>query len=178
LTEILEKVSQELEEARTALEDVLEEVSRGRGTKRDLEAAQSRVKFWEVRLEGAQRQVAEEAEQERKGRIDALKARVLALDEGAVKKLEGKARKALDAYVAAALAHRTELAEIVQELSGLGELPDDLELDMQPTGYGMVVGSERRAPVDPVAACTVMAYDVLRTHLPRQEIALPVEKYR
>ena len=52
---ILEKASQELEEARTALEDVLEEVSRGRGTEQDLETAQTRVKFWEVRLEGAHR---------------------------------------------------------------------------------------------------------------------------
>ena len=179
MTEILEKVSQELEEARTALDDVLEEISRGRGTERDLEAAQTRVRFWEVRLEGAHRQVAEEAEQERTDRINALKERALALDEGTVKKLEEKARKALDAYVAAALAHTTELAEIVQELSELGELPDGLELDMQPTGYGMVVGSERcTPPVDPVAACTVMAYDVLRTHLPRQEIDLPVERYR
>jgi len=175
---ILEKAGQELEEARAALEVVLEEISRGQGTERDLEAAQTRVRFWEVRLEGAHRQVAEEAEQERKGRIEALKERALALDEGAVKKLEEQARKALDAYVAAALAHRTELAEIVQELSGLGELPDDLELDMQPTGYGMVVGSERLAPVDPIAGCTVMAFDVLRTHMPRQEIDLPVGKYR
>ena len=178
MTEILEKASQELEAARVALGDVLEEISRGQGTERDLETAQTRVKFWEVRLEGAQRQMAEEAEQERTDRINALKERALALDEGTVKKLEEKARKALDAYVAAALAHRTELAEIVQELSGLGELPDDLELDMQPTGYGMVVGSERCTPVDPIAGCTVMAYDVLRTHMPRQEIDLPVEKYR
>jgi hypothetical protein len=51
------------------------------------------VRFWEVRLEGAQRQVAEEAEQERTDRIDALKERALALDEGAVKKLEEKAAK-------------------------------------------------------------------------------------
>jgi len=175
---ILEKASQELEEARAALEVVLEEISRGGGTEQDLEAAQRRVKFWEVRLEGARRQVAEEAEQERTDRIDALKERALALDEGAVKKLEEKARKALDAYVAAALAHTTKLKEIVQELSELGELPDGLELDMQPTGYRMVVGSERRAPVDPMAGCIVMAYDVLRTHMPRQEIDLPVEKYR
>src|SRR5215210_2767276 len=87
-------------------------------------------------IHGAQRQVAEEAEQERTDHIDALKERALALlDKGAVKKLEEKARKALDAYVAAALAHRTELTEIVRELSELGELPDDLELDMQPNGY-------------------------------------------
>jgi len=175
---ILEKTSHELEAARAALEDVLEEVSRGRGTEQDLETAQTRVKFWEVRLEGAHRQVAEEAEQERTDRINALKERALALDEGTVKKLEEKARKALDAYVAAALAHRTELAEIVQELSELGELPEGLELDMQPTGYGMVVGSERRAPVDPMAGCIVMAYDVLRTHMPRLQIDLPIERYR
>jgi hypothetical protein len=80
--------------------------------------------------------------------------------------------------VAAALAHRTELAEIVRELSESGPLPDDLELDMQPNGYGMVVGSERLAPVDPIAGCTVMAYDVLRTHMPRQQLDLPVERYR
>lgn len=145
--------------------------------RRELEAAEARARFARARIEGLKRR-KEEAEQARRDRIEALKERALALDPGAVRKLEEKARKALDAYVEVADAYGTELNGIVQELSALGPLPEDLELDTSPDRHGLVAGPERRAPINPIAVCTVLAYEVLRTHMPRREIDLSISKYR
>jgi len=52
------------------------------------------------------------------------------------------------------------------ELSGLGSLPDGLELDLNPSGYGMVAGSEPRATERPsLVVLGRMAREVLETHL-------------
>ena len=172
--------TRELEQAERGVEEILGRIkdSDEQVGPEDLEAAESRVRFAKARIEGLKRRKEEEAEQARRERIDVLKKRALALDEGAVGKLEEKARKALDAYVAAATAHRTELNGIVQELDGLRPLPDDLELEMHPDGYGLTSGPERRRPITPIAACTVMAHETLQAHMPRQETGLPIDRYK
>lgn len=166
--------AQELETAERGVEEVLDRIKDGdeRIGPEDLEAAESRVRFAQARLEGEKRRREEEAEQARKDRIETLKERALALDARSLRKLEGKARGALDAYVVAAVAYRTELNEIASELSSLGSLPDDLTINLGGSGHSLSVGSEHRTPEHPIAVTAGIAKDVLRTHIPRGFIDL------
>lgn len=174
------EAARELEQAENAVREVLDRIKDGDGGvgPEDLEAAESRVRFAKARIEGLKRRKEEEAEQARRDRIEALKERALALDLTAVRKLEEKATKALDAYVAAGAAYRADLNEIVWELSTLGPLPDGLELDLSPSGYGMAVGSERRPTERPNSVCARMAYEVLQTHMPGEQIDLSAARVR
>jgi hypothetical protein len=160
--------ARDLEQAQRGVEEVLERIKDaddGVGPE-DLEAAESRVRFAEARIEGLERKKKEEAERARRDRIEALKDRALALDPDALRKLEEKARKALDAYVAPAAAYRKELTAIVWELSTLGPMPDGLEIDPTPDNYGMTVGSDRRPTERPNYVCARMMHEVLKAHLP------------
>src|SRR5215208_8138093 len=143
--------ARDLEQAQRGVEEVLERIKDAdkRVGPEDLEEAESRVRFAKARIEGLERKKQEEAEQARRDRIEALTERVLALDPGALRKLEEKARKALDAYVAPAAAYRKEINAIVLELSMLGPLPDGLEISLDGSGYEMTVGSEQRLREQP-----------------------------
>ena len=162
------EAARNLEQAERAVEEVLERIKDGdEGTgAEDLEAAESRVRFARARIEGLKRRKEEEAEQARRDRIDALKERALALEPGPLRKLEEKARKALDAYVSAGAAYRRELDGVVWDLPTLGPLPDNLKLDLTPDGYEMEADSERRATERPAQVCVRMAHEVLQTHMP------------
>jgi hypothetical protein len=172
--------SRDLERAQRGIEEVLERIKDAdeRVGPEDLEAAESRVRFAQARLEGLERKKREEAEQARRNRIGALIERALALDPGGLRKLEEKAKKALDAYVAAGAAYRVELNAIVGELSTLGPLPEGLELDLNGGGYGMTVGSERRATERPNHVCARMAHEVLQAHQPGEQTALSAIRVR
>jgi hypothetical protein len=164
----------ELEIAERGVQEILDRIKDGdeQVGPEDLEAAESRVRFARARLEGEERRREEEAEKARTEHIDALRQRALALDKGHLRKLEEKARKALDAYVAAAVAYRTELNEVVQELSGFGSLPGDIDIVLGAEGHSLSVGSEHRPRELPITVCSRIAYDVLRAHLPRGHINL------
>jgi hypothetical protein len=166
--------TRELEQAQRGVQEVLDRIKDGdeQVGPEDLEAAESRVRFARARLEGEERRKEEEAERARTDRIEALRERALALDIGHVRKLEGKARKALDTYVAAAVAYRNELNEVVQELHGLGPLPDDLSITLAPNGYSLQAGPEHRPTEWPMSVCASMAKDGLKTHIPRGAIDL------
>jgi hypothetical protein len=172
--------SRDLERAERGVEEVLERIKDAdeRVGPEDLEAAESRVRFAKARLDGLERKKQEEAEQARRDRIEALKERALALDPGGLRKLEEKARKALDAYVAAGAAYRKELTATVYELSTLGPMPDGLELDLTPDNYGMTAGSERRAAERPNYVCARMTYEVLKAHLPDERTDIPPSAVR
>jgi hypothetical protein len=172
--------ARELELAQRGVEEVLERIKDAdeRVGPEDLEEAESRVRFAKARIEGLERRKEEEAEQARRDRIEALKERALALDPARLRKLEEKARKALDAYVAAGAAYRVELNAIVGELSALGPLPDGLEIDLSPDGYGMTVGSERRSTERPNYVCARMAHEVLETHQPGEQTDISAIRVR
>jgi hypothetical protein len=161
-------VARDLEQAERGVEEVLERIKDAdeRVGPEDLEAAESRARFAKARIEGLERRKEEEAEQARRERIEALKERALALDPAHVRKFEEKARKALDAYVAAGASYRAELDGIVGELSTLGPLPDGLKIDLSPDGHQMSVDSERRPPERPNYVCARMAHEVLEAHMP------------
>ncbi len=164
----------ELEQAEQKVEEVLERIKNldPKVGPEDLEAAERDVRFARARLEGEERRREEEAERARTERIEALKERALALDPGAIRKLEEKARGALDAYVAAATAYSAELNEIVMELHSLQPLPGDLEIVMGGSGHSLRVGSEQRSPEHRITVTANMARDVLRTHITRGFIDL------
>ena len=172
--------SRDLEQAQRGVEEVLERIKdadEGVGPE-DLEAAESRVRFAKARLDGLERKKQEEAEQARRDRIGALTERALALDPGGLRKLEEKARKATDAYVAAGAAYRKELTAIVWELSTLGPMPDGLEIDLTPDNYGMAVGSDRRSTERPNYVCARMLHEVLQAHLPDERSDFSVLRVR
>lgn len=164
----------ELERAERGVQEVLERIKDADENvgPEDLEAAESRVRFARARIEGEERRREEEAEKARIARIDALKERALALDPGALRKLEEKARKALDAYVAAAAAYKAALDEIGSELQTLEPLPDDTALAMDANGCSLRVGSEHRPAERPITVCASAAREALRAHIPRGFIDL------
>lgn len=166
--------AEELEAAEQGVQEVLDRIKDGdkQVGPEDLEAAESRVRFARARLEGEERRRVEEAERARTDRIDALKERALALDPKAIRKLEEKARKALDAYVAAATSYKSELDTVASELLALEPLPDDLTITPGGSGHSLSVGSERRPPEHPITVTTGIAKDVLKTHITRGFIDL------
>jgi hypothetical protein len=170
----------DLQQAQRGVEEVLERIKDAdkRVGPQDLEAAESRVRFAEARLEGLERKKREEAEQARRDRIEALTDRALALDPGALRKLEEKARKALDAYVAPAAAYRKELTAIVWELYTLGPMPEGLEIDLTPDNYGMAAGSDRRPPERPNYVCARMVHEILKAHLPDERTDFAAARVR
>ena len=172
--------ARDLEQAQRGIEEVLERIKDAdeRVGPEDLEEAQSRVRFAKARLEGLERKKQEEAEQARRDCIGALRERALALDPVHVRKLEEKARKVLDAYVAVGAAYRKELNAIVGELSTLGPLPEGLEIDLNGDGYGMSVGSERRSTERPVVVCARMAHEALQTRQPGERSDISVARVR
>ena len=172
--------ARDLEQAQRGVEEVLERIKDAdeRVGPEDLEKAQSRVRFAKAQLEGLERRKEEEAEQARRDRIEALTERALALEPAHMRKLEEKARKALDAYVAAGAAYRVELNAIVGELSTLGPLPDGLEIDLNGAGYGMTVGSDRRSTERPNYVCARMAHEVLQAHLPDERTDISALRVR
>jgi hypothetical protein len=172
--------ARDLERAQRGVEEVLERIKDAdeRVGPEDLEKAESRVRFAKARLEGLELKKQEEAEQARRDRIDALKKRALALDPDALRKLEEKARKALDAYVAAGAAYRKELTAIVWELYTLEPMPDGLEIDLTPDNYGMSVGSERRATERPNYVCARMTHEILKAHLPDERTDISASAIR
>ena len=172
--------SRDLEQAQRGVEEVIERIKDAdkRVGPEDLEGAESRVRFAKASLEGLERKKEEEAEQARRDRIGALKERALTLDPGGLRKLEEKARKATDAYVAAGAAYRKELTAIVWELCTLGPMPDGLELDLAPDNYRMTVGSDRRSAERPNYVCARMTYEVLKAHLPDERTDIPPSAVR
>ncbi len=164
----------ELRQAEQDVEKLLERIKNGdrKVGPEDLEAAERRVRFAQVRLEGEERRKEEEAEKARIDHIETLKERALALNRRSIRKLEEKARKALDAYVAAAVAYTAELNDIAQELASLEPLPRDLTLTLGADGHSLTVGSEHRAPERSIVVCSSMAKEVLRAHIPRGFIDL------
>ncbi len=169
-----QEAARDLERAEQGVREVLERIKDAdeKIGPEDLEAAESRVRFARARIEGEKRRQAEEAERARLARIDALKQRALALDPGALRKLEGKARRALDAYAAAATAYKADLNEIGSELHTLEPLPDDLDLAIGANGHSLRIGSEHRPTERPITVCASAAKEALRTHIPRGFIDL------
>jgi hypothetical protein len=45
-------------------------------------------------------------------------------------------------------------------------------------GYGLTSGPERRRPINPIAACTMMAHETLQARMPRTETGLPISRYK
>ena len=172
--------ARDLEQAQRGVEEVLERIKDAdeRVGLEDLEAAESRVRFAKARLDGLERKKQEEAEQARRDRIEALTDRALAWDPGALRKLEEKARKALDAYVAAGAAYRKELTAIVWELCTLGPMPDGLEIDLTPDNYGMTAGSDRRSAERPNYVCARMTHEILKAHLPDERTDISASAVR
>jgi len=164
----------ELEQAEQRVREVLErfkDADENVGPE-DLEKAESRVRFARARIEGEERRREEGTEKARTDRIDGLKRRALALDPGALRKLEEKARRALDAYVAAAVAYKADLNEITSELHTLEPLPDDKALAIGANGHSLRVGSEHHPTERPMTVCASAAKEALRTHIPRGFIDL------
>src|SRR5215204_4384691 len=93
--------ARDLERAQRGVEEVLERIKDADELvgPEDLEKAQSRVRFAKARIEGLERKNQEEAERARRDRIGPLTERALALDPAHMRKLEEKARKALDAIM-------------------------------------------------------------------------------
>ena len=167
--------AEELERAEQGVREVLERIKDAdeKIGPEDLEAAESRVRFARARIEGEKRRREEEAQRARLAHIGALKKRALALDPGALRKLEEKARKALDAYVAAATAYKAaDLSEICPELHTLEPLPDGLALALSPNGHSLRIGSEHRPTERPITVCASAASETLRAHIPRGFIDL------
>jgi|SRR5215211_4458516 len=120
----VEQAAADLETARTGLEGVMEKIARGRASEQDLEDAERRVRFCEACLEGARRLEVEEAEEERLRTLEDLaertRERVKAVG---VQKARKAAEKALEAYVAAAVAHNEAVDEAAGAFLSQRDLP-------------------------------------------------------
>src|SRR5215211_4612215 len=99
-----EEAATNLQDARSNLEAVVEKIATGAATQQDLEAADRRIRFCEIRLEGARRREAEEAEEERLRAIEDLAERTRERVKAAgVEKARKAAERAVERYVAACM---------------------------------------------------------------------------
>jgi hypothetical protein len=173
-----EGAAAELETARTELEGVVEKIAGGRATERDLEAAERRVRFCEARLEGARRREVEEAEEERLKALEDLAQRtgerLAAVD---VEKRRKAAEKALDAYVAACMAHNEAIDQAVDELLSQEELPQGFAVREGRDGHGVAVGGKEIRRLRPMVEVREMGLEVLGRHWRRGYISLGDDAY-
>ena len=168
-----EAAAQNLEAARDELAAVIQRIADGEATEADLEAAERRVRFCEVRLEGARRRESEEAEEERLRALEKLAKQTRAGVEGVdVHKAQKAAQRTLERYVEACIAHNAHLDEAADELLSQEDLPE---------GFGVVMGSDGHSPtlegktyrrVRPMVSVADMAREVLRRHIPHGYIDL------
>jgi len=167
-----------LEDARASLEAVVEKIARGEATEQDLEAAERRVRFCEIRLEGARRREAEEAEEERLRAIEAVGGRTKERVKAAsVEKARKAAQRALERYVAACMAHNESVDEAAGELLSYQNLPEGYAVDMSGDGHSVVLGSESIRRVRPMVEVRDMGLEVLGRHLQRGYISLGDDAY-
>lgn len=131
------------------------------------------VRFGRARLEGEERRREEEAERERLQRIEELKERAISeLDPEPVRKLRGKAEKALSDYVAACEEYNRRTKDVADELPPLKSLPDEWRVKHTSTGPALGVGNFSARPIRTIAMVSEMAHSVLREHIPRGFIDL------
>jgi|SRR5215217_2452918 len=169
---------EDLEDARASLEAVLEKLSRGQATEQDLEAAERRIRFCEVRLKGARHREAEEAEEERLRDLEDLAGRTQGRVEAAgVEKARKAAERALERYVSACMAHNEAVDEAVGELISHQDLPQGYGVDQGSDGHSVVLGSESLRRVRPMVEVRDMGLAVLGRHLRGGYISLGDDAY-
>jgi len=173
-----DEVAAELEEARAELEGVVEKIAGGRATERDLEAAERRVRFCEARLEGARRREAEEAEEERLEALQALAGRTQERVKAAgVQKARKAAQKALEAYVAACMAHNEAVDEAAGAFLSQRDLPRGYAVEQGSDGHSIVLGSKSIRRVRPMVEVRDMGLEVLGRHLRGGYVSLGDDAY-
>jgi len=159
-----EEAAADMEAARTGLEGVVEEIARGRATERD--------------LEGARRREAEEAEEERLRALEALAGRTQERVKAAgVQKARKAAQKALEAYVAACMAHNEAVDEAAGAFLSERDLPRGYAVDMGGDGHSVVVGSGSIRRTRPMVEVRDMGLEVLGRHLRGGYISLGDDAY-
>ena len=173
-----DEAADDLQAARTALEGVVEEIGRGRSTERDLEDAERRVRFCEARLEGARRLEAEDAEEERLASFADVAERTQERVKAAgVQKARKATERALEAYVAAAVAHNEAIDEAAGVFLSQADLPHGYAVDMGGDGHSIVVGLRSIRRVRPMVEVRDMGLEVLGRHLRGGYISLGDDAY-
>lgn len=160
--------ARELEQAQREVQEVLDRITDGDKEvgPEDLEAAERNVRFAHARLEGEERRREEEAERGRLRRLEELRERALSeLDPEPILKARERARKALDAYIAACVEHNAKLDEIAGELSSLEPLPEGWSVHHGSDGASLSAGGHSMRQTRPMVAVSEMARDTLRAHL-------------
>ena len=169
---------EDLEDARASLEAVLEKITEGQATEQDLEAAERRIRFCEIRLEGARRREAEEAEEEHLRAIEDLAERTRERVKAAgVEKARKAAERAVERYVAACMAHNEATDEAAVELLSHQNLPEGYAVDMSGDGHSVVLGSSSIRRVRPMIGVRDMGLAILGRHLRGGYISLGDDAY-
>jgi len=173
-----EEAATNLQDARSSLEAVVEKIATGEATEQDLEAAERRVRFCEVRLEGALRREAEEAEEERLRHLEDLAGRTRErVKTAGVEKVRNAVQRALERYVAACMAHNEAVDEAAAEFLLQHDLPQGYAVDMSGDGHSIVLDSESIRRTRPMVEVRDMGLEVLGRHLQGGYISLGDDAY-
>ena len=173
-----EAALKDLEDARSNLEAVAEKIARDQATEQDLEAAERRVRFCEIRLEGIRCREAEEAEQERLRAIEDLAERTRErVEEAGVQKARKAAERAIERYVEACMVHNEALDEAAGVLLSHQDLPQGYAVDQSGDGHSVVLASESVRRVRPMVEVRDMGLEVLGRHLRGGYISLGDDAY-
>src|SRR5215212_1266469 len=173
-----EEAATNLQDARSNLEAVVEKIATGEVTEQDLEAAERRVRFCEIRLEGALRREAEEAEEDRlRGLEDLAEHTQERVKTANVQKARKAAQRALERYVEACIAHNEAVDEAAGELLLQHDLPQGYAVDMGGDGHSVVLGTESIRRLRPMVEVRDMGLAVLGRHLQGGYISLGDDAY-
>ena len=173
-----EEAATNLQDARSSLVAVVEKIATGEATEQNLEAAERRIRFCEIRLEGARRREAEEAEEEHLRAIEDLAERTRERVKAAgVEKARKAAERAVERYVAACMAHNEATDEAAVELLSHQNLPEGYAVDMSGDGHSVVLGSSSIRRVRPMIGVRDMGLAILGRHLRGGYISLGDDAY-
>ena len=125
-----------------------------------------------MKAEQAARAADERAEAERLARIAAFRASLPSrFDPAPLERARAKLAAAVDAFVCACRAYDDAQEAAVEELRGLGPLPDGLAVDAPRYGW-ITDGGREHGPSRPQVALAGIATEALRRHFPRRQIRL------
>ncbi len=158
----VEEAAGDLRAARQRLQELMERIVEGGGTEADLEAAERRVRFCEIRLEGARCHEHRQAKKERLEALEDLAQRTRGrVDAAGVEKARKDAEKALDRFVAACMKHNEAIDEATGELLSQEALPQGYAVDMGRDGHSVVVGSRSIRRSRPMVEVRDLGLEVL-----------------